>query len=311
VPAAIDIGTNTVRLLVGRAVNGRVEPDRYHRVITRLGGGSSPRTGLAPEAMERTLETLGEMAILVGRIPAGQLRVVGTEALRRAANATFFAAEVHRRTGLNLEIIEGKEEALLSARGVLSALIPRPENCLIFDIGGGSTEFIYCHGQRILFHHSYPLGVVSLCENLPEPGQYQQIDDTLRCLRDDLAAAGLLPRVAATSCRLVGTAGTVTTLAAIHLGMTTYDWRRVNNLVLSRSALAGMAEGLAALPLAEREAVPGMEKGRGDLILPGVRIVLSILKALGHEGITVSDFGLLEGVLLSLEGCPGSNKIKI
>lgn len=299
--AAIDIGTNTVRLLLGRAVDDRVEPITYHRIITRLGGSFSPRDGLAPPAMARTLAALEKIADLVGDVPAGQLRAVGTEALRRAPNAPQFLDEVRSRTGLAVEIIHGEEEARLSARGVLAALVPCPETCLIFDIGGGSTEFILWGDGRLLFQRSYPLGVVSLCERSPEPkAQLIRIAAILARLQEDLETTGLRNRVASSACPLVGTAGTVTTLAAMQLSMTTYDWRRVNNLQLSQRTLARMSDRLQGLSPVEREELPGMEKGRGDLILPGLRIVLALLDTLDRKRITVSDFGLLEGVLLSL-----------
>lgn len=298
--AAVDVGTNTVRLLAGKAAGGRVVPARYHRVITRLGGGFTPAQGLAPASMERTLCALQEMAGIIRDCGVKAVRAVGTEALRRAKNGPAFVARVRRETGLPLEIIRGDEEARLTACGVLSALEPRPQACLIFDIGGGSTEFILAAASQLSFHRSYPIGVVALAENSPSPAaQEDRIEEVLTDLAADLGQTRLTSTAASPQVRLVGTAGTVTTLAALHLGMTEYDWRRVNNLVLDAGILRTMLDRLEGLSVPEREALPGMEKGRGDLIIPGLRLVLAILKLFGKESLTVSDFGLLEGLLLA------------
>jgi len=303
--AAVDVGTNTVRLLLGDTEDGRVRPDRYLRRITRLGGGFSNDKGLAPEAMERTLVALREMAAAVRDRQAAPVAAAGTAVLRRAVNGPEFATRVRAETGLPLAIIDGETEARLTAAGVLAALDPRPASCLVFDIGGGSTEFVLAVDGKIRFHRSYPLGVVALCEEEGAPGrQERRIDAVLEVLARDLAAAELLDTCLAADCRIVGTAGTVTTLAALHLEMADYDWRRVNNLVLGRQDVARWRQRLRGLDEAQREALPGMEKGRGDLIVPGVEIVTRLLQRLGKEALTVSDFGLLEGLLLAGEA-PG------
>jgi exopolyphosphatase/guanosine-5'-triphosphate,3'-diphosphate pyrophosphatase len=298
--AAVDVGTNTVRLLLGDTRDGRVRPDRYLRRITRLGGGFSSDKGLSPEAMERTLVALREFGDAVRDRHAAPVAAAGTAILRRAVNGPEFAQRVRTETGLPLAVIDGEREACLTAAGVLSALDPRPDCCLVFDIGGGSTEFILVLAGEIRFHRSYHLGVVALCEEVGSPDrQGRRIDAVLEELARDLAAAELLDAARAADCRVVGTAGTVTTLAALQLEMADYDWRRVNNLVLDRREVGRWRQRLRALDEAQREALPGMEKGRGDLIVPGVEIVNRLLARLGKEALTVSDFGLLEGLLLA------------
>jgi exopolyphosphatase/guanosine-5'-triphosphate,3'-diphosphate pyrophosphatase len=298
--AAIDVGTNTVRLLLGEVAGGRIIAERYERTITRLGGGFSPQSGLAPEAMERTLRTLSQYAALTAEASADAVAVFGTAVLREAKNAAELQARFFRATGLNLEIISGKQEALLSCRGVRNGLEPTPDKCLIFDIGGGSTEFIlHCQG-KIRFQNSYPLGVVSLSEHFNDSErQRARIDEVLDCLADDLSRSSCDP-AALRDVQLVGTAGTVTTLAAVHLGLTAYDRRRINNLLLSRDELAALRQRLESVALTERETLPGMERGRGDLILPGLTIVEALMTRTGHDVLKVSDNGLLEGILLSL-----------
>ncbi|WP_035055568.1 hypothetical protein [Desulfuromonas sp. TF] len=297
--AAVDVGTNTVRLLLGEERDGRVVPERYYRRITRLGGGFTSEMGLSPQAMERTLFALTEIGEILRSSEVNTVRAVGTAALREAPNGVSFVEKIRSAARIPLEIIDGIEEATLCARGVLSALSPRPDHCLIFDIGGGSTEFILTCGSEPIFQRSYPLGVVHLCEQVPSRDQQTVgIGQILDRFHADLTAAGW-ERLAAGS-TLVGTAGTVTTLAALQLEMTQYDWRRVNNLVLGIEDLKRMANSLAPLSSEERESLPGMEKGRGDLILPGLGIVLGILEHFGWSQVTASDFGLLEGALLSL-----------
>lgn len=304
--AAIDVGSNTVRLLLGHLENGRVVPHRYHRVITRLGGGATVEKGLAPAAVERTLFALEAMAAIVSETGVSRCRAVGTEALRRAVNGESFAELVRARTGLLLEIIDGEEEARLSALGVLADLDPRPESCLIFDLGGGSTEFILWQRGQILFQKSYSLGIVSLCEQWPdEAGQKEHIQEILRRLRSDLREAGEEETVLSEGCRIVGTAGTVTTLAALLLKMSEYDRGRVNNLHLPRKDLLPLLDRLAELSPPQREDLPGMEKGRGDLIVPGLLSVLGILDTFHRNELVAIDSGLLEGVLLSTAGEQG------
>jgi exopolyphosphatase/guanosine-5'-triphosphate,3'-diphosphate pyrophosphatase len=300
VDAAVDVGTNTVRLLLGEARDGKIDPKLYFRKITRLGGGMTPGEGLATQAIGRTLHALEEVVDILRREKILRVRAVGTAALRLAVNGPRFL-EMAREVGVSLEIINGDLEAQLSARGVLAALHPRPGTSLIFDIGGGSTEFILWHGGEVLFHRSFPLGVVVLTENFSttrdRTGAITELLDQLEADLEPMKCRELLRNPA---CLLAGTAGTVTTLAALKLKMRTYDWRKVNNQVLTRDDLQDMMDSLERLAVAEREELPGIEKGRGDLILPGLQFVLAILDRFDRTQLTVSDFGLLEGILLSM-----------
>lgn len=296
--AAIDIGSNTVRMLVGEVAGDQVAPQHYFRSVTRLGGGYDPVQGISAEARERTLTALASFAQALDGVNPTAIRAVATEAVRRAVNGQQFIAEVLARTGLTVEIIGGEEEAALSSAGVLAGLKPQPAAALIFDIGGGSTEFIMIKGGKRLWQKSYPLGVISLAEAAEAR---QSIERTLTVLAEDLRVAGLAPLLASESCELVGTAGTVTTLAALDLAMTEYDWQRINNYLLPQTTLLSLYERLLPLTPTDRELLPGVEKGRGDLIVHGAAIVLALLQLLDKDHLRVSDFGLLEGVLLSLQ----------
>jgi exopolyphosphatase/guanosine-5'-triphosphate,3'-diphosphate pyrophosphatase len=295
VKAAIDFGSNSVRMLIGEAVDGQVVPHHYFRHITRLAGGYNPQAGIAATASARTLSALEIFAQRLDQIKPARCRAVATEAVRRAVNGEQFVVEVLNRTGISVEIITGDEEAALSSAGVLAGLQPSPAAALIFDSGGGSTEFIVIKDQQRLWQKSYPLGVVSLAET-SSPALV--IAEILAILVNDLRVAGFDSLLASADCELVGTAGTVTTLAAFDLAMTEYDWQRINNYVLSQSALRSLYKQLLPLSAAERELLPGVEKGRGDLIVHGADIVLALMDLFTRDALRVSDFGLLEGTLL-------------
>lgn len=298
--ATIDVGSNTVRLLLGDMVSGNVEPFLYERRITRLKGGQSDDGLLVAASMDRTAQALKEFSQLLAIYRPVAVRAVGTAALRQAANAELFLQRVIGESGLMVEVIPGEEEARLSALGVTAALSPTPENSLIVDVGGGSTEFVLLKQGHVCFEQSIPLGVVTLAE------RFKDHEAGLRFIATSVKRVFMLMSERGenpfSGCRLVGTAGTATTMAAISLQMQAYDWRRVNNYCISTAELESMRAQLQALSLSEREALPGMEVGRGDLILHGIAIYQQLMQQLGVDVMTISDFGLLEGVLVDLAG---------
>ncbi len=294
--ATLDIGSNTVRMLIGECIEGRLHPFAYERQITRLAGDYSIASGLSTAAMNRTLSALESFNLQLQQNNIPCLRAVGTAALRRAVNQHDFITQVEQQTGLIIEVIDGAEEARLTAAGVLSVIVPRPKNALIFDIGGGSTELILIANGHIMAQESYPLGVVRLSEECCASKQRQQLIDS--------ALAGFCTmfrqkKHSFPSLELIGTAGTMTTLAAMEMGMARYDAVKINNHRLSVQWMLDMYHLLEAMTVVDREKVPGMEQGRGDLILPGLQLALSIADMFGISDIKVSDAGLLEGVFLA------------
>lgn len=298
--AAIDAGSNTFRLLIGSVGPQGVVPKCYVRRICRLAGNYSEKTGLAGDAIVRALSVFDEFAGICQESGVAVIRAVGTAAFRMAHNGMDVAALVARQTGIPLEIISGETEACLTTAGVLSALVPVPHNALIIDIGGGSTEFILIINSEKVWAESYKLGVVRLTENFNRQDRQQEIDSVINkvfvrvgqfCQKHKLAVEQLV---------FVGTAGTVTTLAALDMQMHDYDWRRVNNHKLASAALQRWHDVLTPLSPSEREELPGMEKGRGDLIMAGLEILLSLTTVFDAGQLTVSDFGILEGLLLSM-----------
>jgi exopolyphosphatase/guanosine-5'-triphosphate,3'-diphosphate pyrophosphatase len=291
--ATIDVGSNTVRMLIGNCRDGVLFPHRYERRITRLAGDFSAATGLAADSRTRTLAALAEFSRLLQQDGAHCLRAVGTAALRRANNSRHFIEQVERETGLSIEVIDGDEEARLTTAGVLSVITPTPPDAVIFDIGGGSTELVRISGGVIRFQRSYPFGVVRLAEEYSDQQQRQRIIDAALhdCQHHIGGAAG-------THVTLIGTAGTMTTLAAVDLGLRHYDPQLINNHQLPIARLRQIAARLAPLTIAQRESLAGMEPGRGDLILPGIQIAAAVAKVLASSEILIADAGLLEGTFL-------------
>ena len=298
-PAVIDVGSHTIRLLIADLVDESLAVRSYRHVVTHLGRGVAEHHELSDEAMEATLVALESFSATLTTFNQKQVRVVGTEALRVARNRDQFIGQVKQRTGLNLEILNGCEEALTMAQGVLHVLCPSPHKALIFDIGGASTEFVCVDEGKLLFHRSYPIGVVSLCDSTDSQALME------RCgyvLQEDLKACGLWPDVCQNEWSLVGTAGTVTTLAATQMGMTLYRPEEINNFPLRDEQLETLSQRLAPLSCEERERLPGIESGRGETIFAGVLFVRFILSVLRHSEMTVSDAGLMQGVFLSTWG---------
>ena len=299
--AAIDAGSNTLRLLIGKVVDGKVVPEVYLRRICRLAGGFSKEEGLSFAARKRTLAAFKEFAETCQQFDVSQVRAVGTAAFRLAINGQAFVDEIRQVTRLPLEIISGEVEAEHMAIGVLSALDPLPAQALVVDIGGGSTEFVLCSQQKVVWSRSLPLGVVRLAEQSTSASERQLcINSAVTELVQELVEKCNSLGIECSALTLVGTAGTVTTLAALDMQMAVYDWHRVNNYSLPLSRLLHWQSILAPLTADEREALPGMEAGRGDLIPSGLEIMLCLMQQLHMESLVVSDFGILEGLLLSL-----------
>ena len=305
--ATIDLGSNTVRLLVADVEPGArgwrvVEADQR---VTRLGEGlaASGRLGEAPA--ERTAAVVGEYVARARRAAARRVAIVATSAVREAANGREFAAALERATGEQVTIVSGAEEAALTLAGVLGGLDGGrgPQTAtLVFDIGGGSTEYILDRDREPVTAISLRLGVVDLAERYPFPGPVDW--PRYRAMQAEIAGrlAAELPseiRLADPG-RLVGTAGTATTLAALDLGLQQYDPGRVQGHVLARGAIERLLARLGVLTVAERGALPCLEPGRADLIVAGTAVVLATMDLLSADHVIVSDWGLREGILIRL-----------
>jgi exopolyphosphatase/guanosine-5'-triphosphate,3'-diphosphate pyrophosphatase len=304
--AAIDLGTNTVRLLVGEPDGaGSYRPVFAAQEITRLGQGLRPGMLLQPEPVQRTLAVLQRFREAADAHGAMQVAVIGTSALRETRNRQAFLARARRETGLEVRVISGDEEARLTLLGVRAALGIGRESMLLMDIGGGSTEFLLADGPQIRAVVSTGLGMVKLTEaylhhDPPLPGELERVGDVVATRMAHLHTRELphLPP----GMTVVGTAGTVTTLAAIDLALDPYDPARVNGHRLFRHRVEALTRELASLPLLQRKQLCGLEPGRADVIVAGSLVCLGAMEGLGFDHLTASDGGLREGILLDLLG---------
>jgi exopolyphosphatase / guanosine-5'-triphosphate,3'-diphosphate pyrophosphatase len=298
--ASIDLGTNTARLLIGSSEDGRIERHFISRKITRLGGGFTKESGISPEAAERTISALKDFANSIKEHDVERVRAVATSAVRDAANRTEFCAAVKKSTGIELEVISGELEGKLTLSGVISGLDVRSGLLFVFDVGGGSTEYTVSSGEDILITRSLPLGVVRLTEGKSGiDAMATKVEKELSCLSKELRASPFSDCLSSST--LIGTAGTATTLAAISLKLSDYDYRKVNNHLLSLAEIRSIFDTLLPLTPEERlRQVPGLEKGREDLIIAGTILTMKTMEMFGFSTLKVSDYGLLEGVLIDL-----------
>jgi exopolyphosphatase/guanosine-5'-triphosphate,3'-diphosphate pyrophosphatase len=295
--ATIDIGTNTTLLLVaGTDPNIAVLEERAE--ITRLGRGIGRQGALAPEAIARTLAVLREFAAAARRHDA-RIAAVGTEALRRAPNATAFLGPAAEILGTEVEVIDGEREAALTFRAVVESFPDaRTGELVVVDIGGGSTEIVLATDGWVGFRTSVPLGSVRLTEAFVrnDPPARAEQDAIAAAVDDAVRAVPFLSRPAT----LVGVAGTVTSLAAMALELATYDPGRVHGHHLSRADLGRQMARLAAATQAERERIVGLDPRRADVIFAGAVILERIAAAAGAAEVLVSDRGIRWGLLYEL-----------
>jgi exopolyphosphatase/guanosine-5'-triphosphate,3'-diphosphate pyrophosphatase len=306
--AALDLGSLTVRLAIAeRTAAGHCRLLLHRREITGLARGL-PLTGeLAPEDMQRTLEALQGFKETMAAYGVAAYRAVGTQALRQARNRQVFLDRLRVELGLPVEVLAPEEEARLSLQGVRSALAPQYLTIplLVFDVGGGSSEFALVRpGQEPVFA-SLPLGVLTLSQARPlgDPPAPEKVAALHEEITARLSRFGdrTFPPELRNEARLVGTAGAATTLAAMHLKLSDYDPHQVNNLVLTRAEVAALDRLISRLPEAERARLPGIEPAKAGVMVAGVLIILTILEVFGQDSLVVIDAGLLEGVLAEMK----------
>ena len=318
--AAIDLGTNNCRLLIARPSGDHfVVVDAFSRVV-RLGEGLSQTGRLSDISMERALAALQVCADKLRKRNVHLARSVATEACRRATNGAAFIERVYDETGIRLDIITAQEEARLAVLGCHILLEQGEGPAMIFDIGGGSTELVLVDPQgtvpRIIDWQSVPWGVVSLTESIgpiadsPEARAAAYAD--MRARVDD-AFAPFVERIAQAretgvaqgNIRLLGTSGTVTTLASVYLELPHYDRSAIDGLVVPAEAMREISQRMAAMSLAERIALPCIGRERSDLVVAGCAILESILDVWPATRLGIADRGIREGILRSLMASEG------
>jgi len=312
--AALDLGTNNCRLLIARpAGSGFRVLDAFSRIV-RLGEGLAASGALSEDAMARALDAL---KICVDKIAARSVisgRYVATEACRQASNCEEFLARVRAEAGLDIEIIPSTEEARLVVAGCAPLLNPRIPYALVFDIGGGSTEIVWLrlwgeHRRRrrpqILGSVSLPFGVVTLTDRFGgaevSPVTYRaMVAEAMAALAPFETEHEILRRVRTGRAQMLGSSGTVTTLAGIHLALPRYTRALVDGSVLTFEQISIVSAHLAGLDLAGRAASPCVGRERADLVLSGCAILDAICATWPVGRLRVADRGVREGILCDL-----------
>ncbi|HTL60211.1 MAG TPA: Ppx/GppA phosphatase family protein [Nitrospira sp.] len=302
--AGIDIGTLTCRLLIADVpANGSLKELHSERRILRLGEGVDQSKRLKAEAIDRVIRCVNDWRKIVEDYAVQRCSAVATSAVRDAANRQEFLDKVKSHTGLDVEILTGEEEARRTMLGIRSGLPQGITDVLALDIGGGSTEFIAAQQGQLPVVRSIDLGVVRLSERLlrHDPPTVGEIDQAREWIRRETrtASAGLPPSGGFT---FVGTAGTITSLAAMAQQLPAYEPARIHNYRLALSTIARLEQHLLSRSKAALVGMPGLEKNREDVIAAGTIILRTVMETLGQPECLVSDLGLREGVLIELAG---------
>jgi len=310
--SAIDLGTNNCRLLIARPTrNGFRVIDAFSRIV-RLGEGVSANGVLSKIAMDRTIEALKVCADKLVRRNVTCMRHVATEACRVAENSDEFVGRVKEETGINLDVITAGEEARLAVMGCQSLIAAGNQNALVFDIGGGSTELIWVRvrqgrASEIRGWMSIPWGVVNLSEKYGTPGgtltadEYQEMVKTvcahLKSFEDAHQISGIVEQ---RRTQLLGTSGTVTTLASLHLNLPRYIRDEVDGAWMKSTDVKALSREVAEMSFAERSAQPCIGSDRADLVVAGCAILDGILGMWEVPSLRVADRGIREGILRGL-----------
>lgn len=297
--AVIDIGTNSVKLLVADVTGDEVHPVHEESRQTRLGKGFYETHRLQPEPVARTAEAVWEFAEVARDKGTDAIRVIATSAARDAVNPADLLSSIERASGLKTEIITGAREAEWAFQGVASNPELAQHPLLLLDVGGGSTEFILGHGKEKTFAHSFPLGTVRLLEKFPHSdpptaAEFKACRDWVKQFlhREVRPQLGPSLKNENDAVWLVGTGGTTSILARIERKLDRFDREKIESTVLSRAQVIGHRKNLWQMPLELRKEVPGLPKLRADVILSGVLIYEVVMEEFGFKHLHISSRGL-------------------
>lgn len=300
--AGIDLGTLSCRLLVVRILpDGQWEELYVDRKLLRLGEGVATHKKLSEPAMNRVLDTLTQWREALRQYQVDEVVCVATSAVRDSDNRGEFIERIESKTGLVVEVLSGQDEAAMSMDGMRSGLPTNIQDVLALDIGGGSTEFIRSVSDQRVQGYSVDIGVVRLTEMFfsedpPSDSTIKKIREWIRSLVCPVKSRiGNVSQV-----EFVGTAGTVTTLAAMAQGLKMYERKKVQNYIIDMPTIRNFEEKFLVTSAAVRAGLPGLEPGREDVILSGTLILHEVMDLFGFSKCRVSDFGLREGILLKL-----------
>jgi exopolyphosphatase / guanosine-5'-triphosphate,3'-diphosphate pyrophosphatase len=329
--AALDLGTNNCRLLVARpSRRGFLVVDAFSRII-RLGEGVTTTGALSEAAMARTADALRVCASKIARHGVGRSRLVATEACRVATNGIDFLARVRRDVGLDIEMLSREDEAKLAVSGCASLIDTASDLALVFDIGGGSTELIWLDLNRrrgqwrrgvadrleahacIVAWTSLPVGVVNLADrfdgrHVDAAGFERMVDAVTALIAPFEAEHKFAQRLVRERAHLLGTSGTVTTLAGIQLGLPRYDRSRVDGMWFTTEAMRNVTYDLVKRTYDQRVAEPCVGRDRADLVLAGCAVLEALMRVWPTERLRVADRGLREGILTTLMAEDGHHR---
>jgi exopolyphosphatase/guanosine-5'-triphosphate,3'-diphosphate pyrophosphatase len=296
--AAIDCGTNSVRLLI--TTDGKTQIERLMR-ITRLGQGVNATGRLDPSAIERTLTVLREFRAVIDKHDVTRIRMTATSAARDASNSDEFFIAAREVIGVEPELISGEEEGRLSFLGATADLDPDDGPFLVCDIGGGSTEFIFGTTEPEATI-SVDVGCVRMTEawlhsDPPKPEELSQALSVIELHCDDVLRA--IPQIGEAK-TFVGLAGTVNAAAAVEIGMTTYDRDKVHHLRMTRAMVEDVFRTLATESLEDRKDNPGLEPERADVIVGGMCVLVTVMRRFGLREMLVSESDILDGLAMSI-----------
>ena len=308
--AALDIGSHTTRMLIAQKNGTQLAPVRIERRVTRLAQDFQQAGAITEKAQRRNISAIKEYISILREFQVAKIACGATGVVRRAKNSRAVLDRIAAETGIECKVLSEETEALLSANGILRALPETGSDLLTFDIGGGSTEFVLMGIETAIRSASRPIGAATLTEaylKADPPGAEaveraalsarREIISAKEQLYENLSNTGIILPL---GLRLIGTAGTVTTLAGMYIKMERYVPYRVNGVALTKEWLIHTIESLAQMPLAQRGLIAGLEPGREDIILGGAVIVSEILSCFGRQHFVVTDAGLIEGLLIEL-----------
>ena len=297
--AVIDVGTNSIKLLIADVAGRNVQPVHEESRQTRLGRGFYETHRLQPEPVARTAEAVWEFAEIARERNAASVRVIATSAARDAVNPTDLTISIERASGLKTEIITGAREAEWAFQGVTTDAELAGQPLLLLDVGGGSTEFILGHGTKKSFAHSFPLGTVRLMEKFPHSdpptrGEFAKCRGWLENFLHHEVRPQLEPALKNETgeIRLVGTGGTTSILARMEKKLDRFDREKIERVILSFDQIVAHRKNLWKLPLAERKEISGLPKLRADVILTGVLIYEAVMEEFNFKELRVSTRGL-------------------
>jgi len=300
--AAIDIGSNSTRLLVADVTAGAVTEIERRTVVTRLGRGVDLSDQLSADGIEAVCETVSDFVAIYRELGVQSVYAVATSAVRDASNGGAFIAELRERFALDAEILSGEQEARLTYLGATAGDPPQVPT-LVIDIGGGSTELIVGTAAEVAFHTSLQAGVVRHSErhistDPPTNASLEELAEDVHGLLEEAVSAH--PEAHAEAG--IAVAGTATSLAAIDLALDPYDPDRVHGHRLTFASVQRMLARLSTVPLAEREAITGLPVDRAPTIVAGVVMLIEVMRAFGFDELTVSEHDILHGAAISAAG---------